>query len=665
MFLKLKCWFQSVVKRDHILLEDGSTVSHLEEYLTYYSRLEKPGYAVLVTGAWGTGKTFQVLKHLKEDQRYYISLFGVQSVDHLHSEVLAIAAPWLTKGRDFAADAGQRIKNLGGFASIFGIVPDVAIAVMRRELKPDRILVFDDLERSELSLKDLLGAINFYIEQRGFRVVVIAHDEQLADSFIKMKEKTFGQTIRVEPHIDDAFESFVSPDLASSARGFLLLYRPEIIETFKQSEVMSLRILRHVIEDLVRLSECLNAEHLCNSNAMSELVRFYSALNIEVREGRLNADTLRDRNGVATHHMVRALSRGGGEGDEVSEPPLLAANNRYPSVDLEGRILSDDVLIATLIEGRYPPEKIQECLNNSVHFLKPAEAPPWRVVINFDELDDDTVESGKARMRRQFEDRAVTDPGEMLHVFSLMMLMAENSEFSESLSEVTAQCKTYIDDLLASNSLPARHTDYRWYREYDDAHNGYAYWVTDTTRSHHEDVRSHLFKAQQLAFDRTVPDILTQLIELIKTDTQRFLELVSYTSSGDNKYAGLPVFHLMSAKVFVDAWLNSPRDSWRKVKYALDNRYSEGQMRAELEPERGWAVNVFVELERRARETKGLTSLRIRRIIPKALKIFHNASEEAKELAKAKMCSGTARRAGKPPLVPKKDRTRKSKAAQK
>ena len=34
--------------------------TQLEHFLNYYKKTESPGYAVLVTGEWGTGKTFQV-----------------------------------------------------------------------------------------------------------------------------------------------------------------------------------------------------------------------------------------------------------------------------------------------------------------------------------------------------------------------------------------------------------------------------------------------------------------------------------------------------------------------------------------------------------------------------------------------------------------------------
>ena len=45
--------------------------SHLIQYLDYYIKLENPGYAVMVTGDWGVGKTYQVKKYfgLKKENK--------------------------------------------------------------------------------------------------------------------------------------------------------------------------------------------------------------------------------------------------------------------------------------------------------------------------------------------------------------------------------------------------------------------------------------------------------------------------------------------------------------------------------------------------------------------------------------------------------------------
>jgi hypothetical protein len=133
-------------------------------------------------------------------------------------------------------------------------------AIFKRDIKPDRTLIFDDLERSDLGLKDVLGAINSYVEQQGFRVIVIAHEDKMTAKFRKMKEKTFGQTNKVQPQMDQAFETFLSTIELEQVKRLVSRHRNPILSTFKSPEVRSLRILRHVIEDLGRFAATLSAQ---------------------------------------------------------------------------------------------------------------------------------------------------------------------------------------------------------------------------------------------------------------------------------------------------------------------------------------------------------------------------------------------------------------------
>ena len=110
--------------------------------------------------------------------------------------------------------------------------------------------------------------------------------------------------------------------------------------------------------------------------------------------------------------------------------------------------------------------------------------------------------------------------------------------------------------------------------------------------------------------------------------------MVSPTNNGDNPYAFISILHHLTAKEFVDAWLAAPKENWRTVQYAIDNRYSEGQLRSELEVERQWAIEVHDELRDRAAKMTGLQTLRIIRIIPKALVSFAQQAAVKKTAAK-------------------------------
>jgi len=593
-------------------------MTHLEEYLQYYSSLKAPGYAVLVTGAWGTGKTFQVKENIPEENRIYVSLYGVRSVEQIHAEVFAAAFPAKAKTRGFLEKFRDKDVGALGFSVPLGFIPDVANAVLRNELKPEKILIFDDLERSGLELQEVLGAINSYVEHKNFRVIVLAHDEDklMGKEFRSIKEKTFGQTILVEPQITRAFDHFLSDMRSDQSRKFLASHRNRIDDTFLRSNVKSLRILRHVLEDLARLYEALSDQHQKNSDAMVELVDTFTAFGAEIRAGNLKEADLRNRRGVQMGYLMRANRKGEGQ---PSKPPLVVANDKYPYVDLEGGMLSDDVLVATLIEGRYAVSEIRTNLDNSSHFLVPGDVPPWKVVIHFDELDDDTVEGARARMEQQFEDREVTDSGEMLHIFSLRMMMAENGIIAESVDEVVKQCKSYIDDLLEDRRLPPRGAEWRWYSEFERSYDGFGYWVSSANAEHFRSIFAHLINSREEAFRQTFPQLSEDILRMVREDSKSFLEAVSPTNNGPNPYAAIPFLHEIPVEEFVNAWLDGRPESRRNVDHALENRFRGGQLDRDLKQEKEWALELLKELDARSARESGFSALRIKRLRPRVL----------------------------------------------
>lgn len=66
-------------------------MSPLSEYLNYYCQLEKPGFAVLVTGEWGTGKTFQVQSAMRARDYVYISLYNVSENSDIQEAIFCQA----------------------------------------------------------------------------------------------------------------------------------------------------------------------------------------------------------------------------------------------------------------------------------------------------------------------------------------------------------------------------------------------------------------------------------------------------------------------------------------------------------------------------------------------------------------------------------------------
>ena len=204
-------------------------MSTLQELIRYCNEDQHLG-ALLLTGEWGSGKTYLIEKELADALRdthfiVRVSLFGVDSIESMRDAVrrqwLLTCTPLLgklQKGRD-GLDKSNRFLNafnsiLRIFNPVAGNVASAIITVDPLEYIPlepevddylssgrrkEVVLVFDDLIHSKLDWADVVGNINEYCENLGFKTILIANEEvinastKLGDAVYKrMKEKTIG-----------------------------------------------------------------------------------------------------------------------------------------------------------------------------------------------------------------------------------------------------------------------------------------------------------------------------------------------------------------------------------------------------------------------------------------------------------------------------------------
>lgn len=169
------------------------------EELKYYCNEPQPVGAIMLTGEWGCGKTYLLKNELTEIMKdthifIHLSLFGIESIEDIHKEV---KKKWMYAMTDSKSniEIPNNIKNVGkglrnvaeniseflpetigkitkGVLSI-NIIDFVSIKSKIGDKKV--ILIFDDLERANLSVIDLLGCINEYCENMHINTIVVAN----------------------------------------------------------------------------------------------------------------------------------------------------------------------------------------------------------------------------------------------------------------------------------------------------------------------------------------------------------------------------------------------------------------------------------------------------------------------------------------------------------
>lgn len=191
---------------DRNILDDNAIITAIEKYVDEYLY----DYAVMIDGTWGCGKTYFVLKTLMtrlkehEDKKaksikgykkrniIYVSLYGVKSTEDI-SKKLCMEAYFVKTDK-----MGKVLKK--GADVVSSLVP-IALEVakpfvMNVELKQEdignviekflpiknSILIFDDLERCDCSINEILGYINSFVEHDKMKVIIVANQDEIGKS---------------------------------------------------------------------------------------------------------------------------------------------------------------------------------------------------------------------------------------------------------------------------------------------------------------------------------------------------------------------------------------------------------------------------------------------------------------------------------------------------
>lgn len=174
---------------------------HIEDYLNEYLRIEKPGFAVLIKGAWGSGKTYFVKNYIehqlkpnnKELKPIYISLFGVSSKEEIDSRIYEAVHNLINKPVSKLAFGVAKTATLIGCNILGGAAAQEAasriigeskkIGKFLKECKDNYVLFFDDCERASVDLVELFGFVNPFVEDDGLHCILIADEAAWIDQF--------------------------------------------------------------------------------------------------------------------------------------------------------------------------------------------------------------------------------------------------------------------------------------------------------------------------------------------------------------------------------------------------------------------------------------------------------------------------------------------------
>lgn len=199
----------------------------LNSYIKRYLEEDKTNTAIMLTGDWGSGKTYYIekvlvpflqrekknhipfLKSGKENRCVVISLYGLEELSDISKSIyMELRMKILDKDSE-AASAGKLIAKTvaKGIAGRLGIDVNMSEEDLKKMYSSidvsDKLLVFEDLERSNIEITKLLGYVNNLVERDGVKVLLVANENEILCKSSESFNFDFTKLFSENPKSDD------------------------------------------------------------------------------------------------------------------------------------------------------------------------------------------------------------------------------------------------------------------------------------------------------------------------------------------------------------------------------------------------------------------------------------------------------------------------------
>ncbi|MGP9557933.1 P-loop NTPase fold protein [Psychrobacter sp. AOP7-A1-24] len=578
---------------------------HIESFLNYYFNLEAPPhYAVLLKGPWGVGKTWFLKKALNSlsdsksnTKKYlYVSLYGITSFKEIEDEFFRELYPLLSsKG---VAIAGKLTKSALGFVRIKA--PEIEMSEYLTKTE-GLILVFDDLERASIDLESLLGYINYFVEHKDNKVILIANENEILtkkngneEKYFRIKEKLIGKTFEVEPQFELAIDNFKKEVKPEKIQVYIEDNLSLIKEYYGFSSYQNLRHLRQALMDFARLIEIFPDEITKNKEVVSHILSIFLLLSFEIKSGNIFP---KDISNFQKLHYMSLMEEGGDKAVNVYKEIRI----KYLDFNYQKLLLDSSLWIEIFDKGMISKDKIINSIHESKYFKKDTREN-WVKLWNYIELNDNEFDTLLKSVLSDFDRKIYTKIGIVKHITGLFLLFSDINLINKGRDEILADSKMYVDSLIEKDILL-----------YDDNDDGFldkeswaglGYHQRDTAEFEYLYKYIEAKKSEQKI--SKYPDLANNLLVYMKQEVRIFYQKVANPSE-DIKYSSIPILKYIEPKDFVTTFLNIHPENWQIIIQAIKSRYDTSSLYF-FSQELNWLKTVVCLLDAEVSLRKGKIS---------------------------------------------------------
>lgn len=550
----------------------------IEHYLDSYISNTEADYAVMLTGEWGSGKTYFVKEYFTErsgskdgKKNYvYVSLSGLKTCSEIDREIMRNIYPILgNKALCFIGKVGEMALKAKGFAAE-GDGAALFDSIASLQKIKGGILVLDDLERCRMRPSEVFGYVSRFLDQH-VHVLLIGAESEVVKlhgqvegelSYTKIKEKVIGKTFMIPVEIEKVYDSLISGAEFKNVRDLLLAIKQDIIEDFNAVPGhCNYRSLKHAFRDFNFWAKEFDKRIVEKSDFLRPFARLFITLAYEHQVGNLTEEIF----GVCKNAFKE---------DDSMTPydEILKRHNISHNTWLDTRpylIIPEGLFRIMLFSGRVSFAAVNATILATEYFQDPRRKTEWQKLMHWDTMQDEDVKETILKLQQKIANQEYVIPEEILHVFCLLCHLARYSLVSKCEKTLIREAKAYIRTLVNDRLLQPMQNSERGL-ELMHGWGGYGYLGDFEDAEYFTAIRAALLDACRAMSDREVEEWIAERCPGgLDCDGWEFCNRIYR-----GVWAQRPVFQYVSPAKFVKAFQALNNADKREAGGVLNSRYA-------------------------------------------------------------------------------------------
>ena len=546
--------------------------SFIEDYLNDYVASPNPDYAMMLTGEWGSGKTYfvedYIVRSLKtktsKSAAVYVSVNGLCGIKQITSAIIG-SMNRILGSKVFKGAVACGAIALSAFANVSQDdsleLFDSSLALLKIKAK---LVVLDDLERCSVPIDELFGYVSNLLHD-GVHILLVGSENELRNkhaNYDKIKEKVVGKTFRMPENIDVIYDSIMGDPSFEIINDVLLRLKSRLVNDFKNvPRACNYRAFKHAIRDFAYWYKYFNVDIQKNENFITDFSQKFIALSYETQLGNLTKEIFGHRKNPFDEKEPQT------EFDKILERHGIAQWDVFDSRPC--LVLSDDTFCKMLFSDNITHDEINREIMGSSYFIKPENKTEWQRLMEWDVLEDDEVFGLTATVRSKLKKYEYVIPEEILHVYCLLCHLHEYGVVKMSLKSIVSHAKRYIRNLRKRGRLQCAQQIDR-IDSFGHSWGGYNFQGEFDGKEWYVSVRDELIRQTSEADE----DLIRAWIRHncpggLNGEANQFLQRIGNGGMWEKR----PVFQFVNPVQFLDSYTKLSNRDKRYVGGVLSSRY--------------------------------------------------------------------------------------------